>query len=190
MLELTIPEKEVYDERNNEFIYVKETKLVLEHSLISITKWESKWHKPFLSSRNGEQISLNETIDYIRCMTVNKVTDPNVYLVLPKKAIDDILAYIKNPMTATWFADSTLTWAHKHANEIVTAEIIYWWMIDLQIPVEFEQWHLNRLLTLIRVINEKHKESQPKKNKKPGVNKALEMARLNQERRAKAGSKG
>ena len=152
MLTIIIPETELYDEIKNEFKIVKEQKLVLEHSLVSLSKWESKWHKPFLSKEDKTHA---ETIDYIRCMTVNSV-DPAVYDCMPISAINAVNAYISDPMTAT-----TINEPRKPNHEIITSEIIYYWMVALQIPFECQKWHLNRLLTLINVCNIKNKP--PKK---------------------------
>ncbi len=152
MLTIIIPETELYDEIKNEFKIVKEQKLVLEHSLVSLSKWESKWHKPFLSK---DDKTYEETIDYIRCMTVNSV-DPIVYECLPSSVIQRVNSYISDPMTAT-----TINEQKKPNREVITAEIIYYWMVALQIPFECQKWHLNRLLTLINVCNIKNKP--PKK---------------------------
>ena len=152
MLTIIIPETELYDEIKNEFKLVKEQKLVLEHSLVSLSKWESKWHKPFLSK---DDKTYEETIDYIRCMTVNSV-DPIVYECLPSSVIQRVNSYISDPMTAT-----TINEQKKPNREVITAEIIYYWMVALQIPFECQKWHLNRLLTLINVCNIKNKP--PKK---------------------------
>lgn len=189
MLEVTIPENEVFNESTEEFIYIPFTKLQLEHSLISVRKWESKWHVPFLTPKKGEDKSLIQTIDYIRCMTLNKNVNPNVYLYLPSDVVEKIVKYIKDPHTATWFSGGkdTRVGAQKTNQEIITAEIIYWWMVDLGIPIELERWPLNQLLTLIKVINEKH---SPTKKKRPPMDVALERARLNAERRAKFGTNG
>lgn len=148
MLTLTIPETEMYDEVRNEFTFVKEQKLVLEHSLLSLSKWESKWHVPFLSNKEKTR---EETIDYVRCMTVNTV-DPNVYNCITPTMIARINAYIDDPMTAT-----TIREQKRRSSEVITSEIIYYWMVALTIPFECQKWHLNRLLTLINVCNIKNK---------------------------------
>jgi hypothetical protein len=155
MLKITIPPTEQWDESTNEFIYTKAHNLSLEHSLVSISKWESKWNKPFLSKENK---SYEETIDYIRCMTLTQNVDPKVYRFLTAKNVTEINRYIDAPMTATWFSDSKQS---KRTSEQITSELIYYWMIALNIPFECQKWHLNRLLTLIRVCNVKNKP--PKK---------------------------
>ena len=175
MLQITITGGELYDESKNEFITIKEQTLQLEHSLVSLSKWESKWQKAFLSK--GER-TFEETIDYIRCMTLNKNVDPIAYQFLTNENIEAVNAYISNPMTATYFSDDTKKGGSR---EIVTAELIYYWMISLNIPFECQKWHLNRLLTLIRVCNVKN--TPPKKRSKKEImsrNAALNAARRKQ----------
>lgn len=189
MLEITIPAQhyELYDEQKEEFlppVDIKETKIQLEHSLISVKKWEQKWHKPFLTE-SGEKTS-EELLDYIHCMTITNNVDPEVYKWIPKNLIDQVIDYIKNPMTATWFKDNKLVGAQKNSNEVITAEIIYYWMIALSIPVEFQKWHLNQLLTLIKVVSIKNEK--PKKMNK--AEQARRNAALNAKRRAMYHSKG
>lgn len=178
MLTITIPETEFYDEIRNEFKVVKEQKLVLEHSLVSLSKWESKWHKPFL----GKEPKTNEeTIDYIRCMTVNS-PDPMVYSCINSNVIARVNQYIEDPMTATTIKNQQ----KKPNREIITAEIIYYWMIALNIPFECQKWHLNKLLTLINVVNIKNKPS--KKMSKKDV--ASRNASLNAARRQALHTRG
>lgn len=188
MLEITIPEQhyELFDEEKNEFlppVDIKETKIQIEHSLISIKKWEQKWHVPFL---NKADKTYDELTDYIRCMTLTHGVDPEVYKWIPKDVLEEVVEYIKDPMTATWFNESNLVGVQKNSNEVVTAEIIYYWMITLSIPVEFQKWHLNQLLTLIKVVNAKNSKPQ-KKDKRTA---AKERAAINAARRAKYNSKG
>ena len=152
MLQINVPASEYYDEANNEFVYIKEQVLKLEHSLVSIRKWESKWNKPFLSQ---EEKTSKELSDYIRCMTITQNVNPVVYSNLPENVINQINAYINAKMTATWFNYRD----GKQSREVVTAEIIYYWMITLGIPFECEKWHLNQLLTLIEVCSIKNQPS-------------------------------
>lgn len=178
MLEIVVPGREFFDEDKNEFVITKSTKLTLEHSLISLSKWESKWEKPFLSSDK----SVPETIDYIRCMTLTQNVDPLVYNALNNENVQDVIKYIEAPMTATKVK------AQKHArnSETVTAELIYYWMIALNIPFECQKWHLNKLLTLIEVCSVKN---QPQK--KMSKSEILRSNReLNAARRAKYKTKG
>lgn len=181
MLQLTIPAFEQWDERKETFIKTKGQTLQLEHSLVSLSKWESKWNKPFLSK--GDK-TYEETLDYIKCMTITQSVDPNIYNGLTQDHIDQINKYIEAPMTATTFAE---TKGGKNNREIVTSELIYYWMIALNIPLDpCQKWHLNRLLTLIRVCNVKN--APPKKmSKRATVNS---YAQLNAARRQQLNSKG
>lgn len=154
MLRLTIPSIDLYDEENEQFIVTKEQTIQLEHSLLSLSKWESKWHKPFLGK---EEKTNEELIDYVRCMMITQNVSPLIYSMLGPNEIQKINAYIDDPMTATWFSNRD---NKKTSSDVITAEIIYYWMISLQIPFECEKWHLNRLLTLIRVCNEKNTPKQ------------------------------
>ena len=175
MLQITIPAVEQWDESTQEFVYSKAQTLQLEHSLISLSKWESKWHKPFLSKTEK---TTEETIDYIRCMTLTQNVKPEVYSNLSVENILQVNEYIENPMTATTFVENR---DGKRSREIITAELIYYWMISLNIPVEFEKWHLNRLLTLIRVCNIKNQP--PKKRSRREImsqNASLNAARKQQ----------
>lgn len=159
MVSITVPAGRVYDSANNIFYTVdKPTTIQLEHSLISLHKWESKWHKPFLGK---EEKNLEQTIDYIRCMCLTPNVKEDVFYCIPKDQMEKISEYIENPMTATWFSEEK-NGPKSKKKEIITAEIIYYWMISLGIPSEYKKWHLNQLLTLIRVINVKN---TPKKKR-------------------------
>lgn len=175
MLQIHIPEREYFDESTSTFLLVPEVSLQLEHSLISISKWESKWCKPFLGK---EEKTEEMTRDYIRCMTLNRDVDPVVYQSLTQEDFQKIRDYINAPMTATWFSERDKRAPNR---QVITSELIYYWMIAQGIPIECEKWHLNRLFTLIRVCAEKNK--QPKKMSK-GDRKSL-MA----QRRAAHGKK-
>ncbi len=181
MLTITIPKIEIWDEEKEIFINIADkTNIVLEHSLVSIAKWESKWHKPFISK---EPKSREEIVDYIRCMTITQNVDPNVYYAITDEIIIKINKYIDDSMTATWFNDEKVT---KRNSKQITAEIIYYWMITLNIPFECQKWHLNRLLTLIKVCNLENKP--PKKQTKNSLMKR--NAALNAARRKQLNSKG
>lgn len=185
MLEIEINSGECFDSDKNEFIKIKPITLQLEHSLISISKWESKWHKPFIQSSNN--LKKDEIIDYIKCMTISPgKLDDTVYYFLSQKNINDIIDYIRNPMTATWFKEDE---KKSRSKDIITSELIYYWMVALQIPFECQKWHLNRLLTLIRVCNAKNEESNPnrKLNKKDLMSR---NAALNAQRKAKLHTRG
>lgn len=175
MLQITIPSRELWDEEHSEFINVKEQVLQLEHSLVSISKWEAKWCKVFLSKKDK---TYEETIDYIKCMTITQNVNPYIYKCLTKENIEQINNYISAPMTATWFSDEKESPSNR---EQVTSELIYYWMIAFNIPFDCQRWHLNRLLTLIKVCNIKNKD--PKKMSKREImnrNAALNAARRKQ----------
>ena len=182
MLVITIPATkpvELWDESKQEFVLkegTKEQTLQLEHSLVSLSKWESKWCRPFLSKPPATP---EETIDYIKCMTLTKNVNPDAYSNLTKENIDQIKAYINAPMTATTFYDDRNKGRN---NERVTSELIYYWMISLQIPVvECQKWHINRLLTLIRVCNIKNQPAKKRSRKEiMSRNAALNAARKKQ----------
>lgn len=179
MLQITIPSFEYYDERNGMIVSVKGQDLQLEHSLVSISKWESKWKKAFLGN---EQKTRAETIDYIRCMTLTQNVKPNVYQGLTAENIKQVNDYIADPMTATTFKNN----GRRATNSVITSEIIYYWMISLEIPMECQRWHLNRLLTLVRVCDEK---SQP--GKKMSKRDVMGQYRsLNAARRSRYGTRG
>ena len=171
---------EQWDEAKEEYVYTKERTLQSEHSLVSLSKWESKWCKSFLSNKN---ITEEETMDYIRCMTLTQNVPKEVYDYIPDSIVEQITAYINAPMTATYFSGNE----NKRLNrEIVTSELIYYWMIALNIPFECQKWHLNRLLTLIRVCNIKN--TPPKKRSKRSI--MSRNAALNAARRQQLGSSG
>lgn len=180
MLQITIPAVEKWDERKQEFVYGKEQTLQLEHSLVSISKWESKWNKAFLSKRDK---STEEVLDYVRCMTLTKNVNSEIYTSIPNDVMDQISEYIDAPMTAVHFQDDK---AGGTSRETVTSEVIYYWMISLNIPFECQKWHLNRLLALIRVCN--LKSNPPKKRSAKEI--MSRNAALNAARRQKLNTKG
>lgn len=172
MLSIIVPAVEQWDEEKEEFVVSSEDcTLELEHSLVSLSKWESKWRKPFYSK--GER-TMEEIIDYIRFMTIKEPSNPDVYGLLTSDNIKEISEYIENPMTATTFSDIN----QRPSREIITSEIIYYWMVSFNIPFECQKWHLNKLLTLIKVCNIKN--SPPKKMSRQEIlsrNRALNEAR-------------
>lgn len=170
---ITIPEQEFFNSETNEFYKIKETTFKIEHSLVSIAKWESKWHIAFLDDKVEKTNEM--MLDYIRCMTISQNVDPNIYNYLTPEVIQEINDYIGDPMTATVFANT-----NKGINrgEFVTNELVYYWMIAQNIPLECEKWHFNRLMTLIRICGEKNQD--PKKMNKRDIlnrNRALNEAR-------------
>lgn len=151
MLVIQVPDTELWDEEREEFIYRKSYTLQLEHSLVSISKWESKWHKAFLGKRKKTD---EESLDYIKCMTIGQNVPTDVYQRLSRENVDDILAYINDPMTSVHFPENST--GEMKFKDVVTSEVIYNWMIVLHIPIECQKWHLNRLLALIRVYEMKN----------------------------------
>lgn len=169
-----VPER--WDEKIEKFIEPKIIKLQLEHSLISISKWESKWCKPFLTKKEK---TIEETIDYIKCMTLTQNVKSDVYDHITQSDFQMVLDYINSPMTATTFSQNQQMGGNR---EIVTSELIYYWMIALNIPIdECQKWHLNRLLTLIRVCEIKNNPG--KKMSKKDIYKR--QAAINAARRKK-----
>ncbi len=185
MLTITIPESEAFDERTGRFITLKAQTLKMEHSLLSLQKWESKHHKYYIGN---EDLTNEEVIDYIRCMTINQVED-YVFDFLTESNLKEITEYIANPMTATWFSDDKKQNSNgSHKEEIVTSEVIYAAMIALGIPIEiFEKRHLNHLITLIRVCKE---TQNPEKDKRSPKDLAMHYSELNKMRKAKLGTRG
>jgi len=179
MLRIIVPGCDLWDERKEEFITRGDQVLELEHSLYSVATWESKWNKAFLSKKEKTQ---EESIDYIRCMTQNSV-DPEIYDLLTKQNIDDISKYINAQMTATVVNDHS---ANSGRRGTVTAEVIYDWMISLNIPFECQFWHLNRLITLVRVSSLKNAPSK----KMSQQDLASRYAAINAANRKRFNSKG
>lgn len=189
MLKITIPDKEYFDDNKEEFVYIPGQTIALEHSLVSISKWEAKYHIPFLSNTNEKTEA--QVLDYIRFMTLTQNVDPNIYAGLTRENVQAIQEYIDDKMTATWFTedlnrDGTPRRRPKPNGEVVTSELIYYWMVAYQIPFECQKWHLNRLLTLIRICNVK--QEKPKNISKKQL--AARNTALNEARRAKMKSKG
>ena len=179
MLKVTIPASEDYDPVRNLFINHEERILTLEHSLVSLSKWEQKFKKPFLSA---EHKTTEETLAYIKFMTITSNVPDELYYRLPSSVLSEINDYIADPATATTFSDKK----GKPTKEIITSELIYYWMIALGIPFECQKWHLNRLLTLIRVCGIKNTP-----DKKMGKGELLAQNRaLNAARRKALGTKG
>jgi len=179
MIDIIIPETEYFDEERMQFVTYKEQKLTLEHSLIAISKWESKFEKPFLSSEK----SALEVIEYIKCMTLTQNVKPETYLHLSPKNIEEIQAYIEAPMTATTFKKIEKRGGKK---EIITAELIYYWMIAFNIPFECQKWHLNKLLTLVEVCARKNEP--PKKMSRREI--AAQHKAINEANRKRFHTKG
>lgn len=184
MLQLIIPEREYFDDSRQEFITYKKQTLCLEHSLLSISKWESKWKKPFLETKEK---TLEESTDYIRCMDMNKNADPDAYKGLTKDIYEKVGQYINDTMTATWFNNKTPGSGKPGGKgQTITSELIYYWMIAYEIPFECQKWHLNRLLTLIRICEIKNQPS--KKMNRRDI--AASNRTLNESRKKALGTRG
>lgn len=186
MLKITIPSAELFDNRTQEFIQISGATIALEHSLVSISKWEAKWKKPFLSETKKTD---EEMRDYIKCMTLTQNVDPTVYYGLTKENMQAISKYIEDPMTATWFNENDIKKGRPKGprnSEQPTSELIYYWMVAYQIPWECQKWHINRLMTLIKICSVK--QEQPKKMSKKDI--YARNAAINAARRKKYGTKG
>lgn len=178
MLTITVSETEFFDESSGEFIHTPAKELQFEHSLVSLSKWESNWEKPFLGK---EAKTTEETYDYLRAMCLTPDVPDEVFNRLPSDAINQVSSYIEARMSATWFNDQK-----RPSREIITSEIIYYWMISMNIPMECQHWHLNRLLTLIKVCGQKNSPQ-----KKMGRNDILARNRmLNEQRKAQLNTAG
>lgn len=180
MIQITIPGGELFDQKTNEFVKFKTTTLNLEHSLISISKWEAKHKKPFLQTGNR---SADEIADYIACMSMAQTIDPRIIYKAPAKEIQRVAEYIDDPMTATTFKEDP---SQPKSHQIVTSELIYYWMIAYNIPFECQKWHLSRLLTLIRICGIKN--APPKKTSKAEMMRR--RSQINAERRSRLHTKG
>lgn len=184
MLKLNIPSNELWDEKSKTFINIPAVTICLEHSLVSVSKWESKWKKPFLSKETKTEEQL---IDYIKDMTITQNVPDYIYNFLPKSALEEIKDYIGDPMTATTFPAEK---NENHSSEQLTSELLYYFMVALQIPFECQKWHLNRLITLIKICNIKNQAAQKndkKNHKKPNM---AQRAALNKQRLEKYKTKG
>lgn len=179
MLTIRVGAVEAFDDSTQEFVVTGGTPIQLEHSLASLSKWESEFEKPFLSTNEK---TLDELTFYIKAMTLTPDVPDEMYYILSEKNIEEINAYINKKMTATWFSAA----APETSKEIVTAELIYYWMTAFQIPFECQYWHLNRLFTLIRVCSMKHEK--PKKMSRAEV--ARRNRELNEQRKAQLGTRG
>lgn len=177
MLHIVIPEQELWDEKTERFVNVKETKLSMEHSLVSISKWESKWHKSFFSAMSKKDMTSEMMVDYIRYMTLTQNVNPNIFNYLTDNNIKEITEYIEDPHTATTIHNKNAT----PRREIITSELVYFWMVYWGIPFECQKWHINRLLILIEICGIKNQPSKKMSMQEQlSQNRALNAARRKQ----------
>lgn len=191
MLKITIPgAKDAWDPIKEEFVTRKEQTLRLEHSLISIHEWEGIFHIPFL---DNTKMTPEQMIEYVKCMTLTPNVDPEVYNHLTSENIKDIQNYISDPRTATWFSKEAETMAGKKGmgrKDVITSELVYYWMIAQNIPKECEKWHFSQLLTLIKVCSLKNEEANGKGNKMKKSQIYNQNRQLNAARRKQLHTKG
>lgn len=180
MLVITIPAVDYFDEITEEFITRDAITLELEHSLSSLSKWESKWEKPFLGN---EEKTTEESLSYIMAMTLTPNIPEEVYYRIPNEQMEQINGLLDAKMTATWFKEQS---GGVRNRETITAELLYYWMFSLTIPLECETWHLNRLVTLIKVFNEQN--APQKKLSKRDL--AARNRQLNESRKAQLNTNG
>jgi hypothetical protein len=181
MLTIRVSGVESFDEKSQEFTTQGGTILELEHSLVSLSKWESIYEKPFLGK---DPKTAEEVFAYVKCMTLTPEVPKEIFQQLSDEDFKAVHEYIDAKMTATWFSDPP--GAPKTSREVVTAELIYYWMTVFNIPFECEHWHLNRLFTLIRICN--IKAAKPKKMSRTET--AARQRELNAQRKAQLGTRG
>lgn len=189
MLTLEVPDREYFNEGNGEFVTITGRTLKMEHSLLSLSKWEEKWHEPFLGRVGQKTEHTPEQIAYyMSCMVVGEDIPPSFFEGLSSDLANQIRDYIDDPHTATTFYDPNGQKSQGGRKQTVTAELIYYWMFRLDIPIELQSWNLNRLMTLIRVCEIQDK---PKKgNKIPRSKLAAQRSALNAQRMAQLGTTG
>lgn len=175
MLELTVTLKEGYDESIGEFVELSGAVLQLEHSLVSLSKWESKWEKSFLDSKTEKTEEM--LLDYIRCMILNEYEEETLQK-LTREQVTQINEYINAKRTATWFNERPTDGRRAPRAKVITSDLIYYWMVAMTIPFECQTWHLNRLITLIRIT-----EAENKPKERMGRKESMAQHRATNQRR-------
>jgi len=183
VLTIVIPDVDLYDDESSMFFKSQGATLLLEHSLVSLSKWEAIWTKPFL---DGISRTTEETRSYVACMNLAPVYSEDIYKRLSDDNVREVAAYIDSKQTASWFKDDLAV--RTGNSDIITNEVIYYWMISHTIPMETQYWHLNRLLTLIKVCNEKNKPAS--KSKMGTREQAMSRDALNKKRKAELNTTG
>ena len=181
MLTLTLPATEAYNEITEEFIEFEEVTLEFEHSLVALSSWESKWEIPFLGK---DELTAEQTLSYIEEMCITPNPPEGFVNRLTEEQAEQVNQYIARKATATWFKKVPMK---PGSSEIITSELIYYWLVTFQIDWQVQYWHLNRLFTLVKVCNEKN---NPKKNKRSRSEIAADRRTLNQQRKAQFGTPG
>jgi hypothetical protein len=179
VLEIKVGAIEWYDESKSLFMSEGGIELQLEHSLVAVSKWEQKYEKPFLGKQAKDP---NEVLDYVLCMVVGEIPRGDILEKVSERNLEEIQKYLNQKMTATWFRET----GAPRTSEVITSELIYYWMTAFNIPWEAQHWHINRLFTLIRIANEK--QAKPKKMGRQEA--AARQRELNAQRRAQLGTKG
>lgn len=146
---------ELFDEETNTFLHPVGKKLHLEHSLLSISKWEAEWEIPFLNTDKTSEQSLS----YIKCCVLDDDFDELLLNTLSDKNILDFNAYLSKGMTAKKIIDlrSSLSQKRKSrrpaSQKALTSEDIYYSMIQFHVWKECEEWPLQRLLSLLQLCS-------------------------------------
>lgn len=195
MLTITIPDLELFDEDTSTFSTIKGQTIALEHSLVSISKWEAKWKEPYLSDKPK---TVAQSIDYVKCMTITQNVNPLLYKNISNDTMEKIQEYINDPMTATWINKSGkqqnpngMTQKAGPNGRVITSELVYYWMFESGIPMDCQRWHFNRLMTLIRVCSEERKAADPTNKKKLSPrDMARSRSALNAQRKAHMHTRG
>jgi hypothetical protein len=171
----------LWDEETETFVEHIVSSIDFEHSLASMSKWESKWEQAFLgrTEKTAEQV-----YDYLSMMCLTPGVTREQILGLSQENFTQINEYIESQQTATKFAEQP---NRRGSGEQITSDLVYYWMVAFRIPWEAQYWHLNKLLALVRICNAKQ---SGKTQKVPRHDTAQRNRDLNAERRKKYGTSG